>query len=184
MEYTEPFVSGTEPNGADTGSSGSAAFASWHPNKMVRKAIKKKKRYENQVDRARIREDIQAGMRDPENFLDLDTGRKNTRRQLSSGAVQRRWLLYVQIRKVKSELANTRDLDTFIQKTSRSKTLYALASMGFFRHVLRSDEYREDHRYKLAIRKAIEEPGLSKAIQHKWENLDRDFPDRSQKQIW
>lgn len=159
-------------------------FAGWNPSKVIRKARKKEKRHENQIERARIREDLQAGLRDPEVFLDLAGHRKNTRKLLASGAADRRWLLYVQKRKVKAELRNTRDLDTFLEKTSRSRTLYALIAMAFFRHVLGSEEYRDDHRYKLAIRKALEEPGLAKAIHRKWENFDREFPDRLQKQAW
>lgn len=158
--------------------------AGWHPGKVIRKARKKRKRYENQIERTRIRENIQAGLRDPEIFLDLARERKNTRRLLASGAAERRFLLNSQIRKVKAELLNTRDLETFIQKTSRSRTMHSLVAMGFFRNVLNSEEYREDHRYKLAIRKAMEEPGLSKSIQRRWESFDRQFPDRAEKQAW
>lgn len=158
--------------------------AMWRPAKVLRKARKQEKRYANQAERTRIREDIQAGLRDPERFLDLAVTWKNPRKLLASGAAQRRVLLSVQQRKVKAELGNTRDLDTFIQKTSRSRTLYALIAMGFFRHVLLSEEYRDDHRYKLAIRRAMGEPGLSKAIQRKWDGFDREFPDRSQTPTW
>ncbi|MDB5103686.1 MAG: hypothetical protein JWP91_1375 [Fibrobacteres bacterium] len=160
------------------------AEPSWVPTKIIRKARRKERRYANQADRTRIREDLQAGLRDPECFLDLESRRKNTRKLLASGAAERRWLLDMQRKKVKGELANTRDLDTFLQKTSRSRTLYALIAMGFFRHVLGSEEYREDHRYKLAIRRALEEPGLCKAIQRKWENFDREFPDRMNRITW
>lgn len=156
----------------------------WHPGKIIRKARKKEKRHAHQVERTRIRENLQAGLRDPEIFLDLAAKSKNTRRLLSSGAAERRWLLYMQKRKVKSELQNTRDLDTFIQKTTRSRTFYALIALGFFRHVLMSDDFREDHRYKAAIRRALEEPGLSKSIHRKWDNFDREFPDRSLRQVW
>lgn len=160
------------------------AQTGWHPGKVIRKARKKKKRYENQIERTRIRENIQAGLRDPEIFLDLAREWKNTRRLLASGAADRRHLLNSQIRKVKAELLNTRDLETFIQKTSRSRTMYALVAMGFFRNVLKSEEYREDHRYMVAIRKAMEEPGLSRSIQRRWESFDRQFPDRGQQQTW
>lgn len=171
MQHANPLATETSPTG-------------WHPNRMLRKAKKKEKRHENQLERTRIREDLNAGLRDPEIFLDFAVQRKNTKKLLRSGSDDRRWLLYVQKRKVKSELVNIRDLDTFIQKTSRSKTLYALIAMGFFRHVLKSEEYREDHRYKLAIRRALEEPGLNKSIQRKWYNFDREFPGGLQKQPW
>jgi hypothetical protein len=171
MENANPLVNDSTPTG-------------WYPGKLIRKARRSEKRYANQVERARIREDLQAGMRDPEIFLDLASEWKNTRKLLASGAAHRRELLDVQKRKVQAELRNTRDLDTFILKTSRSRTLFALIAMGFFRRVLDSDEYREDHRYKQAIRKAMEEPGLCKAIQRKWVNFDRQFPDRTQKHSW
>lgn len=158
--------------------------AGWHPGRVIRKALKKKKRHENQIERTRIREDIQAGLRDPDIFLDLARERKNTRRLLTSGMIERRRLLNSQLRKVKAELLNTRDLDTFLQKTSRSRTLHAMVAIGFFRHVLNSEEYREDHRYKLAILRAMEEPGLCKSIQRKWEHYDRHFPDRARNQTW
>lgn len=160
------------------------ASGGWHSGKVIRKARRKERRHAHQVERTRIREDLQAGLRDPDLFLDLAAKSKNTRRLLASGSAERRWLLNVQKRKVKSELQNTRDLDTFIQKTSRSRTLYAMIALGFFRHVLTSEEFREDHRYKAAIRRALEEPGLSKAIHRKWENFDREFPDRSYRQAW
>lgn len=160
------------------------AFRGAHPGRTLRKSRKKERRYENQADRARIREDIQAGMRDPEFFLDLAGERKNTRRLAASGRAQRLFLLEALKRRLKSELRNTRDLDTFIRKTSRSRTLYALIAIGYFRHVLNSEEYRQDHRYKLAIINAMEEPGLAKAIQSKWDNFDRQFPDPFQRQSW
>ena len=62
--------------------------------------------------------------------------------------------------------------------------MYALVGLGFFRHVWRSDEFREDHRYKLAIGRAMEEPGLAKSIQRKWEAFDREFPDPSLTRDW
>lgn len=154
---------------------------SFYPAREVRKARRKERRYLNQAERTRIREHLQAGLRDPETFLDLEDHKKNMHRSLA-GEAARRILLDAQKRKVKAELNNTRDLDTFIQKTSRSRTLYALIALGFFRHVLRSEEYREDHRYKLAILRAMEEPGLNKSIQRKWETFDREFPDRSREE--
>ena len=154
------------------------------PARDLRKARRKEKRHLNQVERTRIREHLQAGLRDPEAFLDLADHKKNARRLAEGGVAARRVLWEVQKRKLKSELANTRDLDTFIQKTSRSRTLYALIGMGFFRHVLRSPEFRDDHRYKLAILRALEEPGLGKSIQRRWEAFDREFPDSALTPLW
>lgn len=148
------------------------------------RSSRKNKRQLHQTERTRIREHLQAGLRDPETFLDLEDRKKNIRRLQAGGAAARRMLLDVQKRKVKAELGNTRDLDTFIQKTSRSRTLYASIALGFFRHVLGSEAYREDHRYKLAIRRALEEPGLCKSIQRKWEHFDREFPDRESLHPW
>jgi hypothetical protein len=150
----------------------------------LRRARRKEKRHLHQVERARIRESLHAGLRDPDVFLDLEDRKKNTLRLKASSAAARRVLLDVQKRKVKAELANTRDLDTFIQKTSRSRTLYALVGLGFFRHVLVSPEYREDHRFKLAIQRALEEPGLAKSIHRRWETFDREFAARAQNLSW
>jgi hypothetical protein len=165
-------------------SANDTAAIALHPGREIRKLRRLNKRLANQAERTRIREHLQAGLRDPEFFLDLEGRAKNFRRLLASGPAERRGLLQVQKRKVKAELGNTRDLDTFIRKTSRSRTLYALIAMGFFRHVLRSEEYREGHRYKLAIQGALQEPGLAKAIARKWENFDREFPDRRHLQTW
>lgn len=156
----------------------------FYPAREIRKASRKEKRHLNQLERTRIREHLQAGLRDPEAFLDLEDHKKNMRRLQASGAAARRVLFEVQKRKVKAELNNTRDLDTFIQKTSRSRTLYALIALGFFRHVLRSEAYREDHRYKLAVARALEEPGLAKAIHKKWGTFDREFPAQAVETAW
>jgi hypothetical protein len=141
-------------------------------------------RDENRAERARIRDHIQEGMRDPELFLDLARERKNTRRLLESGHSERQELLEAQKQKVASELRNTRDLDGFIEKTSRSKTLYALVAMALFRHVRSSEAFRGDHRYKLAIVRAMEEPGLAKAIRWKWDTFDKEFPGRAARESW
>jgi hypothetical protein len=154
------------------------------PAREIRKARRKEKRHLHQVERTRIRERLHDGLRDPEIFLDLEDHAKNTRRLQAGSAAARRVLLEVQRRRLKSELANTRDLDTFIQKTSRSRTLYALVGLAFFRHVWRSDAFRDDHRYKLAIARAMEEPGLAKSIQRKWDAFDREFPDPSLTREW
>jgi hypothetical protein len=148
----------------------------WVPDKVARKARRLDKRHAHQAERARIRENLHAGLQDPEVFLDLESRSKNLRRLLASGKAERRALLETQKRKARAELANTRDLDTFLAKSSRSRTLYSLVALAYFRHVLGSDEYRDDHRYKEAIRRALEEPGLAKSIQRRWENFDREFP--------
>jgi hypothetical protein len=152
----------------------------FHPGRVERKTRRKEKRLERQAERARIRERLEAGLRDPEAFLDLEASSKNLRRMLASGREARRALLEAQQRKVKSELANTRDLETFLAKACRSRTLHSFVAVGFFREVWRSEAYRADHRYKLAIRNALEDPGLAKSIQHKWEQFDRRFPGPSQ----
>jgi hypothetical protein len=154
------------------------------PQKEIRKARRKEKRRLNQIERSHIRESLHAGLRDPDVFLELDSRKKITRKQVAAGKAERLILLATQKRKVRAELNNTRDLDTFIQKTCHSKTLLATIAMGFFRHVLHSEAYREDHRYKLAILRALEEPGLSRSIQHKWDAFDREFPDPASAQSW
>jgi hypothetical protein len=148
----------------------------WTQGKAERKARRLEKRLAHQAERARVRENLQAGLKDPEVFLDLEGRAKNIRRMLASGKEQRRALLAAQKRKARAELANTRDLDTFLAKSSRSRTLHSLVALAYFRHVLRSEEYREDHRFKEAIRRALEEPGLAKSIQRRWEGFDREFP--------
>lgn len=151
----------------------------WPSQRTERKARRKEKRLERQSERARVRENLQAGLKDPDVFLDLESRSKNIRRMLSSGRAERRALLEAQKRKARAELANTRDLDGFIAKASRSRTLHSLVALAFFRHVLESAEYREDHRFKEAIRRALAEPGLWKSIQRRWENFDREFPGRA-----
>lgn len=154
------------------------------PARDLRRARRKEKRHLHQLERTRIRESLHAGLRDPELFLDLEDRKKNTARLKASSGAARRVLLEAQKRKVKAELGNTRDLDTFIQKTSRSRTLYSLVGLAFFRHVLNSPDYRDDHRFKLAISRALEEPGLAKSIHHRWEAFDREFAGRSQGLSW
>ncbi len=156
--------------GAGTGTS------HWTPDRYARKARKRAKRRAHQAERARIREDLHAGLKDPDAFLDLESRSKNTRRMLASGRPERKALLEAQKRRARAELANTRDLDGFLSKASRSRTLYSLVALAYFRHVLRSEAFREDHRYKEAIRRALEEPGLSRSIQRRWENFEREFP--------
>lgn len=153
-----------------------APAAHWTTGKAERKAKRLDKRREHQAERARIRESLHAGMKDPDAFLDLESRSKNIRRMLNSGKEDRRALLETQKRRARAELANTRDLDGFLSKASHSRTLYSLVAMAYFRHVLRSDEFREDHRYKLAINQALEEPGLAKSIQKRWHDFDREFP--------
>lgn len=143
----------------------------------IRKAHRKEKRRMHQIERARIREHLHAGLRDPDVYLDLESQARNGHRKSSEGGAARQALLAAQGRKLKSELANTRDLEGFLAKASRSRTLYTLVAMGYFRQVLHSDAFREDHRYKVAIRHALEEPGLAKAIQRRWECFDREFPE-------
>ena len=163
---------------------GQGQTPSYVPARDLRRARRKEKRHLHQVERTRIRESLQAGLRDPDVFLDLEDRKKNMARLKASSGAARRILLEAQKRKVKAELANTRDLDTFIQKTSRSRTLYSLVGIGFFRHVLNSQEYRDDHRFKLAIMRALEEPGLSKSIHHRWEAFDREFGARARELAW
>lgn len=158
------------PTGSD------ARQPAWVPAKALRKIRREEKRKGHQAERARVREHIHAGLHDPEAFLDLEGQAKNLRRLLNSGAEQRRGLLATLQRKVKSELANTRDVDGFIEKACRSRTLYTLSALGFFREVLEAEAFRDDHRFKLAIRKALEEPGLAKSLQRRWEQFDREFP--------
>lgn len=164
--------------------SGPGQAPAYVPARDLRRARRKEKRHLHQVERTRIRESLHAGLRDPEVFLDLEDRKKNMARLKASSGAARRILLEAQKRKVKAELANTRDLDTFIQKTSRSRTLYSLVGLAFFRHVLNSPEYRDDHRFKLAISRSLEEPGLSKSINHRWETFDREFGRRAQDLSW
>ena len=153
----------------------------WAPGKTERKSRRMDRRHAHQAERARIRENLHAGLKDPDLFLDLETRSKNTKRLLASGAAERKALLETQKRRARAELTNTRDLDGFLAKASRSRTLYSMVALAYFRHVLGSDDFREDHRYKEAIRRALEEPGLAKSIQRRWGNFDREFPGR---QAW
>lgn len=152
--------------------------------KTFRLRDRKSRQKEDRSERARIRDHLQQGLRDPERFLDLASERKNIHRLLASGPEDRGELLETQKQRVKAELRNIRDLDTFLQKTSKSKTLHALVAMAFFRHVLDSEAYSEEHRYKLAIRRALEEPDFSKAIQWKWSIFDKDFPGPTARFSW
>lgn len=164
--------------------SGQGQAPAYVPARDLRRARRKEKRHLHQTERARIRESLQAGLRDPDVFLDLEDRKKNTARLKAGSDAARRVLLDALKRKVKAELANTRDLDTFIQKTSRSRTLYSLVGIGFFRQVLNSPEYRDDHRFKLAIIRALEEPGLAKSIHHRWDAFDREFGAGARELSW
>ncbi|GEM_PF-3106168 len=154
------------------------------PARDIRRARRKEKRHLNQVERTRVREHLHAGLLDPEAFDAVEDRKPISRKLHKDGNGERGVLLFIQKRRLKSELGNTRDLDTFIHKTSRSRTLYALIGLGFFRHVLRSETFRDDHRYKLAILRAMEEPGLGKSIQRRWEAFDREFPDPALREAW
>ena len=57
--------------------------------------------------------------------------------------------------------------------------MHALVALAFFRHVLDSEAYPEEHRFKQAIRRALEEPDRSKAIRSRWESFDEEFPSRA-----
>ena len=153
-----------------------AGTGHWAPGKARRKARRLERRHAHQAERARVRENLHAGLQDPDAFFDLESRSKNIWRMLASGNSERHALLEAQKRKARSELANTRDLDSFLAKSSRSRTLSSLVALAYFRHVLRSDEFRDDHRYKEAIRRVLEEPSLAKSIQRRWECFDREFP--------
>lgn len=150
---------------------------------MIRKVWKLRKRHANQAERARVRDEIHAGWQDPDSLLDLGGMRKTSRRMHSGGMPEREGMLHARQRKVRAELKAIKDLAPFIQGMCRSKTLHATIALGFFRHVLDSDAYAEDHRYKLAIREALQDPVLAKVIQRKWEAFDREFPQASGK-LW
>lgn len=150
---------------------------------MIRKIWKLRKRHANQTERARVRDEIHAGWHDPDSLLDLGGVRKTSRRMHSGGILEREGMLHARQRKIRAELKTIKDLAPFIQGMSRSKTLHSTIALGYFRHILGSDEYAEDHRYKLAIREALQDPVLAKVIQRKWEAYDREFPQESAK-LW
>lgn len=137
---------------------------------------RRRRRNANQVERARIRDAIRSTHYDPESLEELAVEPRDMR-PLSGDEGNREWMLRARRRKVRTELKSKQDLGDFIRAMSRSKTLYALIALGFFRHVLYSAEYGEDHRYKLAIREAMEDARLAKVLQRKWDELDREFPD-------
>lgn len=146
---------------------------------MIRKAWKLRKRRSHQEERARVRDEIHAGWHDPDSLLDLGGMRRNSRRQHSGGILEREGMLHARLRKIRAELKTIKDLSPFIQGMSRSKTLHATIALGYFRNVLDSADFPEDHRYKTAIREALQDPVLAKVIQRKWEAFDREFPQAS-----
>ena len=143
---------------------------------MIRNAWKLSKRNEHQMERAHVRDVIHAGIHDPDRLMDLGGMQRHSRRKHAAGTRQRETVLHVRQRMVRAELKSIKDLGTFIRGMSRSRTLHSTIALGFFRHVLQSGGYAEDHRYMLAIREALEDPVLAKIIQRKWEAFDREFP--------
>jgi hypothetical protein len=150
----------------------SGAFPGRSAAKAIRKSWRKLKRRENQMERARVRDALQSGLQDPDSLDDLclDSGRPRLPR--GEELLKREWTLQERNRKVRSELRVHRDLDSYIRNMSRSKTLNAMIALGFFRKVLESEEYGDDHRYKQAIRGALEDPVLAKVVKRKWEEFE------------
>jgi hypothetical protein len=164
---------GTTPWREDEGRTAEVPFYS---ERALRKSWAKLKRLEHQSERARVRDEIHNHMHDPE-CLDELTGFDRRRRQPEAvKALKREWMLRARRRQVRAELKATKDVAGFIEGLGRSKTLYSLIAMDFFRFVLESPAYGEDSRFRQAIVEALEDPGLNKVIRHKWQAFDREFP--------
>jgi hypothetical protein len=148
--------------------------------RSIRQAWKREKRRENQLERARVRDALQRRLRDPDSLDDLPSELRRSRRARGDATVRREWMLQERKRKIRSELKAKIDLDEYIRDMCRSKTLHALIALGFFREVLGSDAYGNEHRYKQAIRAALEDPLLSRSLRRKWEAFDRAFPAASE----
>jgi hypothetical protein len=149
---------------------------SFHSGKALRKSWAKQRRRETQSERARVRDEIHNHMHDPESLDELAGFGRRRRQPEQVKALKREWMLRDRRRKVRAELKATKDVAGFIEGLGRSKTLYALIAMDFFRSVLESPAYGEDSRFRQAILEALEDPGLGKVIRHKWQAFDREFP--------
>lgn len=145
--------------------------------RSIRQAWKWEKRRENQLERAQVRVALQHRLRDPESLDELPSEPRRSKRTRGDARVRREWMLEERKRKIRSELKAKIDLDEYIRDMCRSKTLHALIALGFFREVLGSAAYGDEHRYKQAIRTALEDPLLSRSLRRKWKAFDRVFPD-------
>lgn len=164
--------------GADRDSGREPAFPGWRA-KALRKAWAKQRRHEKQSERARVRDEIHARMHDPDSLDELSGMRRIRRKSDADKALKRELMLHARRRRVHAELKATKDVAGFIEGLGRSRTVYSLIAMDFFRHVLNSPTYGDDSRFKQGILGALEDPGLAKVIRHKWEAFDREFPGQS-----
>lgn len=154
-----------------------AAESPFHSAHSLRKTWAKQKRREHQSERARVRDEIHTHMHDPESLDDHLSGfGRKPRLPEAVKALKREWMLRARRRQVRAELKATKDVAGFIEGLGRSKTLYSLIAMDFFRMVLESPTYGEDSRFRQAILEALEDPSFNKVIRHKWQAFDREFP--------
>lgn len=142
------------------------------------------KRRANQVERARVRDLIKVNLDDPDSLADLASERRRARTAEEGSFLKRDHILKVKKRRVRAELKAKVDVEEFIRDIAKSRTLYALIAVGFFRHVLESGEYEENHRYKQAIAASLQDPALARSLKRRWEQFDREFPDPGSRHAW
>jgi hypothetical protein len=151
---------------------------------VIKAPWKRDRRRATQGERARVRDLLKIKRDDPDCLVDMDWGPRHPRRAGEDVSLKRGHILKEKKRRVRAELKAKVDVEEFIRDISKSRTLYALIAMGFFRHVLESGEYAEDHRYKLAIVACLHDPSLTRAIKRRWEQFDREFPDPDARHAW
>lgn len=151
---------------------------------VIKTPWKRNKRHENQVERARVRDLLKINLDDLDTLVDLASEKRRARTAAEGSTLKRDYILKEKKRRVRAELKAKVDVEEFIRDISKSKTLYALIAMGFFRHVLESGEYEEGHRCKQAIVASLQDPSLARSIKRRWEQFDREFPDADHKFSW
>lgn len=151
---------------------------------VIKAPWKRDKRRANQVERAWVRDMLKVNLDDPDSLADLASERRRARTAKEDSSLKRDQILKEKKRRVRAELKAKVDVEEFIRDITKSRTLYALIALGFFRHVLESGEYEEGHRYKQAITASLQDPALARSLKRRWQQFDREFPSADSRQAW
>jgi hypothetical protein len=151
---------------------------------VIKTPWKRNKRHENQVERARVRDLLKINLDDLDTLVDLASEKRRARTAAEGSSLKRDFILKEKKRRVRAELKAKVDVEEFLRDITKSKTLYALIAVGFFRHVLESGEYEENHRYKQAIVACLQDPAMARSLKRRWAQFDREFPDPDSRHAW